>query len=297
MTGTIHQHPSTYSPDEAPRSEGWELRHVDPSGVLDNPDNARRPERDREGLAASIAALGILTPPLVRTTESGELVLIAGERRKYSAIAAGLATIPVYVRNDLSPVHQVAGMLVENIGRDDLTPVEEAVAIQQLAGFDGVTQKDITAMTGIKATKVRQALIVARSEVATEVAGRYDLTLDRPPWWPSSETTPRRSSYSPPLPSSSPSSGPTWRPASDRSARTGSGTKPWWPRSRQPGARWSSSRPGTGSPRAPVGWTSFPRSRTSRSPRPSIGTAPVTPPPSPSPTTTATRSPTSALIP
>ena len=182
MTGTIHQHPSVYSPDETPQPpgpEGWELRHVDPSTVLDNPDNARRPERDREGLAPSIAALGILTPPLVRTTDTGDLVLIAGERRKYSAIAAGLATIPVYVRNDLSPVHQVAGMLVENIGRDDLTPVEEAVAIQQLAGFDGVTQKDITAMTGIKATKVRQALIVARSDVATEVAGRYDLTLDQ----------------------------------------------------------------------------------------------------------------------
>ncbi|HEX3980452.1 MAG TPA: ParB/RepB/Spo0J family partition protein [Acidimicrobiales bacterium] len=182
MTGTIHQHPSVYSPDETtqpPGPDGWELRHVDPATVLDNPDNARRPERDREGLAASIAALGILTPPLVRTTEAGELVLIAGERRKYSAIAAGLATIPVYVRDDLSPVHQVAGMLVENIGRDDLTPVEEAVAIQQLAGFDGVTQKDITAMTGIKAGKVRQALIVARSEVATEVAGRYDLTLDQ----------------------------------------------------------------------------------------------------------------------
>jgi ParB family chromosome partitioning protein len=182
MTGTIHQHPSVYSPDEDPQPpgpEGWELRHVDPATVLDNPDNARRPERDREGLAPSIAALGILTPPLVRTTEAGELVLIAGERRKYSAIAAGLATIPVYVRNDLSPAHQVAGMLVENIGRDDLTPVEEAVAIQQLAGFDGVTQKDITAMTGIKAGKVRQALVVARSEVATEVAGRYDLTLDQ----------------------------------------------------------------------------------------------------------------------
>src|ERR1035438_6124855 len=107
MTVTIHQHPSTYSPDEAaqlPGPEGWELRHVDPSAVLDNPDNARRPERDREGLAPplaplapspapdspdtprrperdreglapSIAALGILPPPLVRTTETGELVL------------------------------------------------------------------------------------------------------------------------------------------------------------------------------------------------------------------------------
>jgi len=54
-----------------------------------------------------------------------------------------------------------------------------AHGLAQLAGFDGVTQKDITAMTGIKAGKVRQALIVARSDVATEVAGRYDLTLDQ----------------------------------------------------------------------------------------------------------------------
>jgi ParB family chromosome partitioning protein len=186
MTTAAHDQPAAPDAASTPTdpaslsdSEGWRLRQVDPRALLDNPDNARRPERDREGLAPSIVALGILTPPLVRNTDTGELVLIAGERRKYSAIAAGLATIPVYVRNDLSPVHQVAGMLVENIGRDDLTPVEEAVAIQQLAGFDGVTQKDITAMTGIKATKVRQALIVVRSDIATEVAGRYDLTLDQ----------------------------------------------------------------------------------------------------------------------
>jgi ParB family chromosome partitioning protein len=181
MTTAMHDNDAASDTPTEPGldSEGWRLRQVDPRTLLDNLDNARRPERDREGLAPSIATLGILTPPLVRTADTGELVLIAGERRKYSAIAAGLVTIPVFVRNDLSPVHQVAGMLVENIGRDDLTPVEEAVAIQQLAGFDGVTQKDITAMTGIKATKVRQALIVARSEVATEVAGRYDLTLDQ----------------------------------------------------------------------------------------------------------------------
>ncbi|HEX3565457.1 MAG TPA: hypothetical protein VHU17_08800, partial [Acidimicrobiales bacterium] len=46
-------------------------------------------------------------------------------------------------------------------------------------GFDGVTQKAITEMTGIKAGKVRQALVVARSDVATEVGVRYDLTLDQ----------------------------------------------------------------------------------------------------------------------
>ena len=64
----------------------------------------------------------------------------------------GLASVDPWLVA-LSLVHQVAGMLVENIGRDDLTPVEEAVAIQQLAGFDGVTQKDITARPGSRLAK------------------------------------------------------------------------------------------------------------------------------------------------
>lgn len=80
---------------------------------------------------------GHLNPPLVRQLEDGRLELVAGERRKYSAIMAGLSTIPVFVRDDLSAVHQLAGMLVENHDRESLTPTEEAVAIAQLAGFEG----------------------------------------------------------------------------------------------------------------------------------------------------------------
>jgi ParB family transcriptional regulator, chromosome partitioning protein len=159
--------------------EGYELRAVDPATLVDNPQNARRPHRDREGLAPSIAALGILNPPLVRQLEDGRLELIAGERRKYSAIKAGLGTIPVFVRDDLSPVRQVASMLIENHDREGLTPTEEAAAIQQLAGFEGVTQKDITTMTGIKAGVVRSALKVAASEVATAVGERHDLTQEQ----------------------------------------------------------------------------------------------------------------------
>jgi ParB family chromosome partitioning protein len=107
------------------------------------------------------------------------LELIAGERRKYSAVKAGLSTIPVFVRDDLSPIHQVASMLVENHDRDDLTPTEEAVAIAQLAGFEGITQRDITTMTGIKAGVVRTALKVAASDVATAIGERHDLSLDQ----------------------------------------------------------------------------------------------------------------------
>src|ERR1700683_5302621 len=102
---TIHDAPAPgTNPNSTP--EGYELRAVDPATLIDNPQNARRPHRDREGLAPSIGALGMLNPPLVRQLEDGRLEIIAGERRKYSAIKAGLATIPVFVRDDLSAVHQ-----------------------------------------------------------------------------------------------------------------------------------------------------------------------------------------------
>src|SRR5580658_1163774 len=147
-----------------------------------------RRERDRtdggfEEVAAKLGvhpeSVGLLNPPLVRQLEDGRLEIIAGERRKYSAIKARLATIPVFVRDDLSPVHQLAGMLVENHDREGLTPTEEAVAIQQLAGFEGVSQRDITTMTGIKAGVVRTALKVAASEVATAIGERHDLNMDQ----------------------------------------------------------------------------------------------------------------------
>ena len=114
---TTHDAPATV-PTAADAPQGYALRAVDPATLIDNPNNARRPHRDRDSLAPSIGALGILNPPLVRQLEDGRLELIAGERRKYSAIKAGLSTIPVFVRDDLSPVHQVASMLVENHDRE-----------------------------------------------------------------------------------------------------------------------------------------------------------------------------------
>ena len=175
---TTHDAP-TSAPTAATAPHGYALRAVDPATLVDNPHNARRPHRDREGLASSIGALGILNSPLVRQLDDGRLELIAGERRKYSAIKAGLSTIPVFVRDDLSPVHLLAGMLVENHHREGLTPSEEAIAIAQLAGFEGITQREITTMTGIKAGVVHTALKVAASEVATALGERHDLSLDQ----------------------------------------------------------------------------------------------------------------------
>ena len=94
--------------------------------------NPRQPRRrfDHEataGLADSIRAQGVITPLLVRPRQAGGYELIAGERRWRAAREAGVATLPALVREAADRDALVLG-LVENVAREELTPVEEARA-------------------------------------------------------------------------------------------------------------------------------------------------------------------------
>lgn len=105
-----------------------------PVGDIDPNPNQPRVHFDEEALAEladSIRELGVLQPILVRPAEEGRYQLIAGERRWRATRRAGLATVPAVIRatDDVTSVEQA---LVENIHREDLTPLEEAAAFQQL---------------------------------------------------------------------------------------------------------------------------------------------------------------------
>ena len=94
-----------------------ELRSVDPRTLKPNPDNPRTiavPKEMDQQLTASIAAIGLLQPPLVREID-GELVIRAGDRRTRSAIAAGKDVIDVYVltaNDDIDPMAAMSENLV-----------------------------------------------------------------------------------------------------------------------------------------------------------------------------------------
>jgi ParB family chromosome partitioning protein len=96
------------------------------------PRQAMDPERLKE-LAASISAQGLIQPIVVRRTGGDGYELIAGERRWRAAQIAGLAEIPALVRT-IGDQAVVAMALIENIQREDLTPLEEAHALQRLIG-------------------------------------------------------------------------------------------------------------------------------------------------------------------
>ena len=94
--------------------------------------NTRQPRKHIDadgirGLAESVRAQGVMQPVVVRPAEGGGYELIAGERRWRAARAAGLATIPALVRESDDRESLVLA-LVENVAREDLSPIEEARA-------------------------------------------------------------------------------------------------------------------------------------------------------------------------
>jgi len=102
--------------------------------------------QELEELARSVKEQGILTPLLVSKAERGYR-LIAGERRWRAAQKAGLARVPVVVR-ETTPAQSLELALIENIHRKDLNPIEEAMAYSRLLESTGVTQESLAARLG-----------------------------------------------------------------------------------------------------------------------------------------------------
>lgn len=104
-------------------------------------------EEGLDELAASIAEMGVLQPILVRPIEGGRYELVAGERRWRAAQRAGLPVVPAIIRttDDLSSVEQA---LVENLHRQDLTPLEEAAAYNQLIDDFELTHDQVATRVG-----------------------------------------------------------------------------------------------------------------------------------------------------
>ena len=92
---------------------------------------SRMDEASLNELAASIKAQGVIQPILARVLEDGSHEIIAGERRWRAAQLAGLNQVPVLVRK-VADNAALAMALIENIQREDLNPLEEAVGIQRL---------------------------------------------------------------------------------------------------------------------------------------------------------------------
>ena len=115
-----------------------------PVGDVEPDRSQPRTEFNQEALqelADSIAAHGILQPILVRPQSNGSYRIVAGERRYRAARMAGLTEVPVMIKV-LDDAEAAAIALIENLQREDLNPMEEAVGIRKLMDDYGLTQNE-----------------------------------------------------------------------------------------------------------------------------------------------------------
>ncbi|MCE7030400.1 ParB/RepB/Spo0J family partition protein [Jiella avicenniae] len=132
--------PQPAAPSVAPE------RSVPTASIAPNPHNPRRHFREEElsELAASIRQHGVVQPLLVRPLggDRSRFELVAGERRLRAAILAGLAEVPVVLR-ELNDRQSLEIAIIENVQRADLNAIEEALGYQSLIDEHGYTQADL----------------------------------------------------------------------------------------------------------------------------------------------------------
>ena len=108
-------------------------------------------------LASSILEHGVLQPIVVRPAAAGSYTIVAGERRWRAARIAGLSEIPAIVRN-MTDEQAMEIALIENLQREDLDPVEEAMGYRQLMDRCGYTQEQAAARLGRSRSAVANSL-------------------------------------------------------------------------------------------------------------------------------------------
>ena len=143
----------------APAGDGTGLIDIPVDALVPNPNQPRVhfDEESLNDLAASIKEVGVLQPLLVRLLPNKSYQLIAGERRWRAAKKAGLTHVPAVVR-ETDDLTSVENALVENLHRQDLSPLEEASAYQQLIDEFNMTHDSVAKRVGKSRSAVSNSL-------------------------------------------------------------------------------------------------------------------------------------------
>lgn len=148
-----------------------------PAGLLEVPVNAISPNPKQPRtrwdddalaeLAASIREVGILQPIVVRRAGDEGYELVAGERRLRAAKVAGLATVPVVLR-DTDDADLLREALIENIHRQDLGPIELAEAFRQLLEDLGLKQEELADRVGVSRSHIANTIRLLQLPLDTQ---------------------------------------------------------------------------------------------------------------------------------
>lgn len=145
-----------------------ELTTIPVDSITPDPDNARADVGDLSGLTASIRSLGIIQPIVVRSDGDSGWIIVAGHRRHAAALAAGIAEVPVVVREDVTVEERLATFVAENLHRVDITPVERARVFAQLLDLPDTTQRDVAVLCGVSQPTVSKSIALLKLPPAAQ---------------------------------------------------------------------------------------------------------------------------------
>ena len=154
MSSLFSNSPSYSDKDFSLTNEG-ELKHI-PLDLIQRGKYQPRADFDEaalEELASSIKSQGLMQPIVIRPIGPQKYEIIAGERRWRAAQIAGLDSIPAVIRM-VSDEAAIAMSLIENIQREDLNPIEEALALKRLQDEFKLTQQEVADAVGRSRTAV-----------------------------------------------------------------------------------------------------------------------------------------------
>jgi ParB family chromosome partitioning protein len=165
--------------DSNPNATGGALQNLKTS-VLQPGKYQPRTSMDKEPLAElaeSIKTRGVMQPILVRQISGGNYEIIAGERRWRAAQMAGLQEVPALIR-EVDDDAALAMSLIENIQREDLNPLEEALGIQRLIKEFGMTHQAAGEALGISRSAISNLLRLLSLPASVQklmMQGRLDM--------------------------------------------------------------------------------------------------------------------------
>lgn len=133
--------------------------------IKPNPDQPRRsfPEGPLNELADSIREKGIIQPILAEDQGDGTYIIVAGERRFRAAQIAGLDSIPV-IPQELDDDEKLEVALVENLQREDLNPIDQAIALKSVMDHTKCTQEQLAQRLGISRPTIANTLRLLKLE-------------------------------------------------------------------------------------------------------------------------------------
>lgn len=163
------------SVDNPKQLKEGDIRLINVADIVPNPFQPRLTfdQQALDELAASIKALGLIQPITVRATDGDKFQIISGERRYRASIAAGMTTIPAYVRKAGDDATMLEMAIVENVQRADLDPIETAMSYQRLIDECNLTQEAMSEKIGKSRVAVTNAIRLLRLPAKVQ----YDLKV------------------------------------------------------------------------------------------------------------------------